>query len=72
MPTKTKRTLKADSTVDRLAEIAKAIAAGASPESFKKEMDTLLGTEMPARDHAKEAKWEEAYRATKQVEELDA
>lgn len=46
----------------RLDEIAKAIAAGADPKQFDKEMDSLLGTEMEERDHETEERWEDSYR----------
>lgn len=46
----------------RLQEIAEEIKAGANPESFAKEMDRLLDTEMAARDEEAEAVWEESYR----------
>ena len=52
-------------TVDvkkRLDEIATAIARGADPKQFDKEMDKLLGTEMEERDHDTEARWEDSYR----------
>lgn len=66
MPTKTKtRTPQVDPTA-RLTEIALAIKAGAPAESFKKEMDILLGTEMAPRDRKKEEKWEAAYRESQE------
>ncbi len=46
----------------RLKEIGDLIAAGASYESFAKEMDELLETKMEARDAVAEAAWEETYR----------
>ncbi len=48
----------------RLDEIARAIAGGADPSKFEKEMDALLGTEMEERDHEAEATWEDSYRET--------
>ena len=52
----------------RLNEIAEAIKAGAEPNQFDKELDRLLNTEIPPRDHEAEAKWENDYR--KQVEDV--
>jgi hypothetical protein len=46
----------------RLDEIADAIKSGARPETFKGELDRLLGTEMDDRDAEAEAHWEEEYR----------
>jgi hypothetical protein len=46
----------------RLEEIAAAIAAGADPKKFDKEMDQLLGTELPERDAEAEERWENSYR----------
>ncbi len=46
----------------RLEEIAALIKKGADPESFQKEMDSLLGTTMEDRDEATEVAWEDRYR----------
>lgn len=46
----------------RLDEIASAIKGGAKAETFRAEMDRLLGTEMESRDPEAEAHWEETYR----------
>lgn len=46
----------------RLEEIAEEIRGGADPESFIKEMDKLLGTEMPPRRRDVEECWEQEYR----------
>jgi len=48
----------------RLDEIAKAIAGGADPEKFQKEMDRLLGTEMEEQDDEANERWERQHRAT--------
>lgn len=47
---------------ERLKQIAAEIKAGASPRSFDKEIDKILGTEMEERDPLVEAHWEESYR----------
>jgi len=46
----------------RLDEIAAAIKAGARPESFKAELDRLLGTVLSERDEEIEIAWESNYR----------
>jgi hypothetical protein len=46
----------------RLEEIAEAIQGGVSAESFREELDRLLGTEMEDRDRTAEAVWEQDYR----------
>lgn len=47
---------------ERLAEIAALIKAGADPESFKNEIDKLLGTEVAERDEIADSVWEDEYR----------
>jgi hypothetical protein len=46
----------------RLAEIAAAMERGEPRKKFEKELDKLLGTEMPERDEDAEEKWESEYR----------
>lgn len=49
----------------RLAEIAAAIKAGASPKKFEKEIDRLIGTELEERDPDVEERWEKSYRSNR-------
>jgi hypothetical protein len=45
----------------RLAQIAADIKAGAKPSKFAKEIDRLLGTELPVRNRKVEATWQADY-----------
>lgn len=47
--------------MERLAEIAELVKQGADPETFKVELDALLGTEMSGRDPVADATWEAEY-----------
>jgi len=46
---------------DRLAEIARAMTAGAPASRFQAEMDTLLETTMEERNREVEASWQEIH-----------
>ena len=48
----------------RLDQIAAAIAAGADPEKFQKEIDRLIGTEMSEQDEEANERWERSHRET--------
>lgn len=54
---------------NRLAEIAAAIKAGAKPAKFAKEIDRLLGTELPVRNRKAEATWQANYDSRPEVGE---